>query len=95
MPLGCGHLASQFQRRGIIHVLPIITKHCYILNAGFRPGGFKEHNFLVIQIKSLWQMMLPGCDQFRLIIAIYKIYKLWTSWLGRRRLFYVFTIVSL
>ena len=95
MPLGCGHLASQFQRRGIIHVLPIITKHCYILNAGFTPGGFKEDNFLVIHIISLWQMMLPGCDQFRLIIAIYKIYKLWTSWLRRRRLFYVFPIVSL
>ena len=46
MPQGCGHLASQFQRRGIIYVFPIITKHCYILNAGFTPGGFKEDDFL-------------------------------------------------
>ena len=46
MPQGCGHLASQFQRRGIIYVLPIFTKHCYILNAGFIPGGFKEDDFL-------------------------------------------------
>ena len=95
MPLVSGHLASQFQRRGIIYVLHIITKHCYILNAGFTPGGFKEDDFLVINIISLWQMMLPGCDQFRKSIAIYKIYTLWTSWLSRRRLFYVFPIVSL
>ena len=45
MPQGCGHLASQFQRRGIIYVLPIIIKHCYILNAGFTSGGFKEDDF--------------------------------------------------
>ena len=45
MPQGCGHLVSQFQRRGIIYALPIITKHCYILNAGFTPGGFKEDDF--------------------------------------------------
>ena len=72
MPLVSGHLASQFQRRGIIYVLHIITKHCYILNEGFTPGGFKEDDFLVIHIISLWQMMLPGCDQFRISIAIYK-----------------------
>ena len=76
MPKGCGYLAIQFQKRGIIYVPPIITRHCYILNAGFSPGGFKEDDFLVIHIISLWQMMLPGCGQFRLIIAIYKIYKL-------------------
>ena len=46
MPQGCGHLASRFQRKGIIYVFPIITKHCYILNAGFTPGGFKENDFL-------------------------------------------------
>ena len=45
MPQGCGHLALQFQRRGIIYVLPISTKHCYILNEGFTPGGLKEDDF--------------------------------------------------
>ena len=46
MPQGCGHLASQFQKRGIIYVFPIITKHCYIPNAGFTSRGFKEDDFL-------------------------------------------------
>ena len=48
MPQRCGHLAAQFRRRGIIYVFPItcITKHCYILNAGYTPGGFKEDDFL-------------------------------------------------
>ena len=45
MPQGCGHLALQFQRSGIIYVFPIITKLCNILNAGFTPGGFKEDDF--------------------------------------------------
>ena len=64
------------------------------------PHGFREEDFLIFPIISLWELMTPGewpvwapdwqdLCMGPLSIATYKICKLWASWFQRRRFFFI------